>query len=72
LKSISFISEETLDGDEKPTCGGCKTRTRCLKWYSVERWPKILVVHLKRFAGSGYRSKLSGHVDVPVEGLDLR
>ncbi len=25
-------AEETLDGDEKPTCEGCKARTKCTKW----------------------------------------
>eukprot|EP00095_Tigriopus_kingsejongensis_P003504 maker-scaffold373_size192110-snap-gene-0.35 protein:Tk03504 transcript:maker-scaffold373_size192110-snap-gene-0.35-mRNA-1 annotation:"ubiquitin carboxyl-terminal hydrolase 17-like isoform x2" len=67
-----FVAEETLDGDEKPTCEKCQQRQRCVKWYMVERWPRILVVHLKRFSpGERFRSKLSNHVDVPVEYLDL-
>ncbi|TRY64028.1 hypothetical protein TCAL_05760 [Tigriopus californicus] len=67
-----YVAEESLDGNEKPTCGKCKERQKCVKWYMVERWPKILVIHLKRFApGERFRSKLSNHVDVPVEYLDL-
>ena len=38
------VSEETLDGDEKPTCSRCKERTKAVKWYAVERWPRVLLV----------------------------
>ena len=68
-----FVKVETLDGDERPTCERCKERRKCQKWYSVERWPQVLVIHLKRFAPVGsYRSKLTGIVDTPLKGLDLR
>ncbi len=43
------------------------------KRYTIERWPKLLVVHLKRFApGERFRSKLSSLVSCPATGLDLR
>ena len=68
-----FNKEETLDGDEMPTCEECKSRRKCFKRYSFEKWPEILVVHLKRFAPSGsYRAKLASIVNVPVNHLDLR
>ena len=68
-----FTKTEILDGDEKPTCENCKERRKCKKWYSVERWPRILVVHLKRFAPSGsYRPKISCVVDVTLKNLDFR
>jgi ubiquitin carboxyl-terminal hydrolase 2/21 len=68
-----FVAEETLDGEEKPTCESCKSKQKCTKWYSFERWPKILVVHLKRFAPAGsYRAKLSMQIDTPLRNLDLR
>ena len=56
-----------------PTCEHCKARRKCLKWYSVEKWPSILVIHLKRFAPVGsYRAKLSHLVETPVKNLDVR
>ena len=68
-----FTKTEVLDGDEKPTCERCKERRKCKKWYSVERWPKILVIHLKRFApGGSYRPKISCIVDVPLKNLNFR
>ena len=68
-----FVKAETLDGDEMPTCEQCKTRRKCIKWYSFERWPEVLVVHLKRFAPSGsYRAKLTSIIQTPVSYLDLR
>merc|ERR1712226_218495 len=67
-----FTKTEVLDGDEKPTCERCKERRKCKKWYSVERWPKILVIHLKRFApGGSYRPKISCIVDVPLKNLNF-
>lgn len=68
-----FVREETLDGDEMPSCDDCKDRRKSTKWYSFERWPEILVIHLKRFAPSGsYRAKLTSNIQVPLSQLDLR
>lgn len=67
-----FTQEESLDGDEKPTCARCKQRRRCKKSFSIQRFPKILIIHLKRFdQGSYLRSKLSTTVDFPMTDLDL-
>ncbi|XP_074653310.1 ubiquitin carboxyl-terminal hydrolase 2-like [Tubulanus polymorphus] len=66
-----FTQEEILDGDEKPTCAKCKTRRKCLKSFSIQRFPKILVLHLKRFSQDRYRGKLATLVDFPINGLDL-
>ena len=68
-----FTKTEVLDGDEKPTCEKCKERRKCKKWYSVEKWPKILVIHLKRFApGGSYRPKICCVVDVQLQKLNFR
>nr|CAH7749099.1 unnamed protein product [Callosobruchus chinensis] len=68
----SFTREETLDGDEKPTCSKCKERRKCTKSLSIHKFPKILVIHLKRFSPSErFRGKLSVTVDFPLEGLDM-
>jgi len=64
----AFTKEETLDGDEMPTCESCKTRRKSTKRYTLYRLPKILVVHLKRFSG---RQKLSSTVTFPLSGFSL-
>ncbi|XP_033100185.1 ubiquitin carboxyl-terminal hydrolase 2-like [Anneissia japonica] len=63
-----FTKQEVLEGEERPMCSKCKMKRKCLKSFSIQRFPKILVIHLKRF--SGY-SKLSNFVDFPVSNLDL-
>ncbi|XP_021062193.1 ubiquitin carboxyl-terminal hydrolase 2 isoform X1 [Mus pahari] len=68
-----FTKEDILDGDEKPTCCRCRARKRCIKKFSVQRFPKVLVLHLKRFSESRIRtSKLTTFVNFPLRDLDLR
>uniref|UniRef100_A0ABM5EQD3 Ubiquitin carboxyl-terminal hydrolase n=1 Tax=Pogona vitticeps TaxID=103695 RepID=A0ABM5EQD3_9SAUR len=68
-----FTKEDVLDGDEKPTCCHCKARTKCTKKFSLQRFPKILVLHLKRFSEARMRSsKLTTFVNFPLKDLDLR
>ncbi|XP_070808425.1 ubiquitin carboxyl-terminal hydrolase 2 [Pituophis catenifer annectens] len=68
-----FTKEDVLDGDEKPTCYHCKARTKCMKKFSIQRFPKILVLHLKRFSEARMRSsKLTTFVNFPLKDLDLR
>jgi len=67
-----FNKEEVLDGDEKPTCSKCQKRQKCTKSFSIQKFPRILVVHLKRFSPlERYRGKLNCTVDFPLSGLDL-
>jgi ubiquitin carboxyl-terminal hydrolase 2/21 len=67
-----FNREEILDGDEKPTCSKCQCRRKCTKSLSIQKFPKILVIHLKRFSpNERYRGKLSTSVEYPLKGLDL-
>ncbi|XP_023288303.1 ubiquitin carboxyl-terminal hydrolase Usp2 isoform X2 [Orussus abietinus] len=44
-----FTKEEVLDGDEKPTCSKCQMRRKCTKSFSIQKFPKILVIHKCRF-----------------------
>ncbi|XP_077360309.1 ubiquitin carboxyl-terminal hydrolase 2-like [Festucalex cinctus] len=68
-----FTKEDVLDGDERPTCNRCKTRQKCTKRFSIQKFPQILVLHLKRFSDSNVRaSKLSTYVNFPLKELDLR
>lgn len=64
-----FTRSEVLDEEDKPMCAHCKSRQACTKTLSIQRFPQILVIHLKRFSG---RSKLSTFVDFPVERLNLQ
>ncbi|XP_033241965.1 ubiquitin carboxyl-terminal hydrolase Usp2 isoform X2 [Drosophila miranda] len=65
-----FIREEILDGDEMPTCSKCKTRRKCTKSFTIQRFPKYLVIHLKRFSETRW-SKLSNIVEFPTADRDL-
>lgn len=66
-----FIDEEVIDGTEKPLCQKCKDRNVFTKRFTIERLPKILVIHLKRFLFTPYSYKISTNVDYPIEGLDV-
>ncbi|XP_050712880.1 ubiquitin carboxyl-terminal hydrolase 2-like isoform X2 [Eriocheir sinensis] len=67
-----FTKEEVLDGDERPTCSKCKERRKMTKTFSIQKFPKVLVLHLKRFSPlERWRGKLSCTVEFPLEGLDL-
>ncbi|XP_029106763.1 ubiquitin carboxyl-terminal hydrolase 2-like isoform X1 [Scleropages formosus] len=68
-----FTKEDMLDGDEKPTCHRCKARRKCTKKFTIQKFPRILVLHLKRFSEARVRtSKLSTFVNFPLKDLDLR
>lgn len=65
------MSEEILDGDNKPVCSNCKEKRRCAKRYSIEKPPKILVIHLKRFLKARFNNKINLPVEYPIDGLDI-
>jgi len=68
-----FTQEEILEGDERPTCARCKKRQKCTKRLSIQKFPQILIIHLKRFSQDySYRSKLSTDVRCPTKNLDLK
>lgn len=59
-----FQKEEILDGSEKPKCERCNQRRRMKKKFGIEKAPRVLVIHLKRFGDShGYsRSKITKNI----------
>jgi ubiquitin carboxyl-terminal hydrolase 2/21 len=65
-----FIKEEVLDGDEMPTCSKCKTRRKSTKTFTIQRFPKYLVIHLKRFSETRW-SKLTTIVEFPTGEREL-
>uniref|UniRef100_A0A2A4J070 Ubiquitin carboxyl-terminal hydrolase n=1 Tax=Heliothis virescens TaxID=7102 RepID=A0A2A4J070_HELVI len=67
-----FTREEEMDGDEKPTCSKCGVRRKCLKWFTVQKFPQVLVLHLKRFSPTErFRGKLNVLVEFPLSNLDM-
>ncbi|XP_075245869.1 ubiquitin carboxyl-terminal hydrolase 2-like [Convolutriloba macropyga] len=66
-----FTSKETLDGFDKPRCSKCKKPQPCTKQFTIEKFPRILVIHLKRFSMRNRFSKLDTKVTFPITGLCL-
>ncbi|XP_055684046.1 ubiquitin carboxyl-terminal hydrolase Usp2 isoform X2 [Lutzomyia longipalpis] len=65
-----FIREEILDGDEMPTCSKCQTRRKSTKSFTIQRFPKYLVIHLKRFSETRW-SKLTNIIEFPTGEKEL-
>ncbi|KAL8596273.1 hypothetical protein ACOMHN_021313 [Nucella lapillus] len=66
-----FMKEEEMEAEERPMCCKCKVQRSCTKSFSIQRFPQILVIHLKRFSQERYGRKLTNLVDFPVKGLNL-
>jgi len=67
-----FTAEEVLDGDNMYTCEKCKQKRKCVKKLTIFKYPRILVIHIKRFRfSSSAREKLSTDVLFPLADLDL-
>lgn len=66
-----FTRDEVLDGDEKPTCSKCNARQRSIKSFKIEKFPKYLAIHLKRFSQGSKYSKLKTPVEFPYEKNDF-
>ncbi|TNV81936.1 hypothetical protein FGO68_gene2032 [Halteria grandinella] len=48
-----FCTVETLKGDNKYMCGGCKKKCEAKKRFSIESTPRTLIIHIKRFTNFG-------------------
>jgi ubiquitin C-terminal hydrolase len=57
--SVSLTSCFDMFGEEEEIedyhCSSCKKKRRCYKQMQIYRFPKILVIQLKRFSQSGWR-----------------
>ncbi|KAM6365088.1 ubiquitin carboxyl-terminal hydrolase 21 isoform 1-T1 [Pluvialis apricaria] len=68
-----FTKEEELDSENAPVCDKCRQRTRSTKKLTIQRFPRILVLHLNRFSATRYSiKKCSVFVDFPLQQLNLR
>jgi ubiquitin carboxyl-terminal hydrolase 2/21 len=56
-----------MDGSEMPKCEKCKKRRKMSKKFSIEKYPQLLVIHLKRFGdSSGFsRRKITADIRFP-------
>lgn len=67
-----FTKEEELESENAPVCDRCRQKTRSTKKLTVQRFPRILVLHLNRFSTSrGSIKKSSVGVDFPLQRLSL-
>ncbi|MBN3322526.1 UBP21 hydrolase, partial [Atractosteus spatula] len=67
-----FSQEEALDSENAPMCDRCGRCTESTKKLSIQRFPRIIVLHLKRFAASRFSiSKSTVSVSFPLRHLDL-
>ncbi|XP_070622599.1 ubiquitin carboxyl-terminal hydrolase 21 isoform X2 [Erythrolamprus reginae] len=68
-----FTKEEELDSENAPVCDKCRQRTRSTKKLTIQRFPRILVLHLNRFSTTRYSiKKCSAYVDFPLQQLNLK
>lgn len=75
--SIKDCLEKFIDVEKMIDCGykceGCKKPVSVEKDLTIFRFPKILVIHLKRFYHSAMRrEKLNTTVQFPETQLDMR
>uniref|UniRef100_A0AAZ3QB63 Ubiquitin carboxyl-terminal hydrolase n=1 Tax=Oncorhynchus tshawytscha TaxID=74940 RepID=A0AAZ3QB63_ONCTS len=69
----SFTDLEELDQAELYMCHRCKKRQKSTKKFWVQKLPKVLCLHLKRFHWTSYlRNKVTTYVEFPLRGLDMR
>lgn len=69
-----FTETELLDDDNKWHCPNCQKFTKLTKKITITRFPRVLIIHFKRFKmqSNGYFNKLDTFVTYPVnEVLDL-
>lgn len=69
-----FTKEEELNSENAPqVCDRCKKRTNSTKKLTIQRFPRILVLHLNRFSTTRYSiKKCSVFVDFPLQRLNLK
>lgn len=68
-----FVKEELLTGNEQVYCRRCRAHRDQSKRLRIRRWPRVLLLHLKRFSYNGHmhaRAKIDVDVDFPTH-IDL-
>lgn len=69
----SFTDLEELDETELYMCHKCKKRQKSTKKFWIQKLPKVLCLHLKRFHWTAFlRNKVDTYVEFPMCGLDMK
>uniref|UniRef100_A0A671NCY4 Ubiquitin carboxyl-terminal hydrolase n=1 Tax=Sinocyclocheilus anshuiensis TaxID=1608454 RepID=A0A671NCY4_9TELE len=69
----SFTDLEELDEMELYMCHKCKKRQKSTKKFWIQKLPKVLCLHLKRFHWTAFlRNKIDTYVKFPMHGLDMK
>uniref|UniRef100_A0A8C1SKK0 Ubiquitin carboxyl-terminal hydrolase n=1 Tax=Cyprinus carpio TaxID=7962 RepID=A0A8C1SKK0_CYPCA len=69
----SFTDLEELDETELYMCHKCKKRQKSTKKFWIQKLPKVLCLHLKRFHWTAFlRNKIDTYVEFPMRGLDMK
>lgn len=71
----SYCTSEDLLNQEKYHCDTCKSKQEAKKNLMISKLPEILMIQIKRFSHDTFwrgSSKVSTHVDFPIDALDLR
>nr|XP_033775891.1 ubiquitin carboxyl-terminal hydrolase 3 isoform X2 [Geotrypetes seraphini] len=69
----SFTDLEELDATELYMCHRCKKKQKSTKKFWIQKLPKVLCLHLKRFHWTAYlRNKIDTYVDFPLRNLDMK
>ncbi|XP_066529105.1 ubiquitin carboxyl-terminal hydrolase 21 [Hoplias malabaricus] len=67
-----FSQEESLEKENSPMCERCNRCTKSTKRLTIQRFPKILVIHLNRFTMTRFSiCKSTVPVSFPLTDLDL-
>nr|DBA13903.1 TPA: hypothetical protein GDO54_004929 [Pyxicephalus adspersus] len=68
-----FTKEEELNSEKAPICDRCRQRTKSTKKLTIQRFPRILVLHLNRFSTTRFSiKKCSVSVEFPLHRLNLK
>ncbi|XP_073159675.1 ubiquitin carboxyl-terminal hydrolase 3 isoform X4 [Lepidochelys kempii] len=69
----SFTDLEELDETELYMCHKCKKKQKSTKKFWIQKLPKVLCLHLKRFHWTEYlRNKVDTYVEFPLRDLDMK
>ena len=64
-----FVDDETLSIHDKTDCMFCKKKQECSKSLKIEKAPRVLVLHLKRFNNA--RKKKNHYLSFPITNLNI-
>lgn len=65
----NLVDDDNISNSDKTECLHCKRQQEYTKSLRIQRSPKLLIIHLKRFSNSS--RKRNTFISFPTEGLDL-